>query len=197
MQDVGSRGQQTVVPCVPEAITENDDSRIQLARVLTNIDDENEMSRRHEPTVSRMTRQNGKTLLHRGLTTNVFAGRDTRTLRVWCLRAAAPVCHEQGREDSSGSADRSIKNAELAERCPLITRRLIKRMQRRLQESEVADVRHVTAESGLISHVASTAEQGQGVRTQWPGSPWKQGFTDVSGAPRSRFASASHRTVQA
>ena len=37
-------------------------------------------------------------------------------------------------------------------------------------------------EIGLISHVASTAEQGHGVRTQWPGSPWKQGLTDVSGA---------------
>ena len=37
-------------------------------------------------------------------------------------------------------------------------------------------------EIGLFSHVASTAEQGQGVRTQWPKSPWKQGLTDVSGA---------------
>ena len=50
------------------------------------------------------------------------------------------VCHEQGREDSTGSPDWSIKSAELVERCPLTTRRLVKRMQRRLQESEVADV---------------------------------------------------------
>ena len=39
------------------------------------------------------------------------------------------VCHEQGREDSTGSADRSIKSAELVERCPLTTRRLVKRLQ--------------------------------------------------------------------
>ena len=62
--------------------------RVQLARVLANIDDEFEISRRQEPT--RMTRQNRKTLLHRSLTTSVLAGCDTRTLRVWCPRAAAP-----------------------------------------------------------------------------------------------------------
>ena len=39
-------------------------------------------------------------------------------------------------------------------------------------------------ETGLISHAASTAEQGHDERTQWPGSPWKQGLTDVSGARR-------------
>ena len=102
-----------------------------------NLDVKFEMSRRQEPT--RITRQNRKTLLHRGLTTSVLAGCDTRTLRVWCPCAA--VCHEQGREDSTGSADRSIKSAELVERRPLTTRRLVKRMQRRLQESEVAHVR--------------------------------------------------------
>ena len=50
----------------------------------------------------------------------------------------------------------------------MTTRRLVKRMQRRLQESEVADVRHVTAERRLacISQMASTAEQGHGVRLQ-------------------------------
>ena len=54
--------------------------RIQLARVFTHIDDEFEMSRRHEPTVTRMTRQNRETFFHRSLTTSVLAGRDTRTL---------------------------------------------------------------------------------------------------------------------
>ena len=37
-----------------------------------------------------MARQNRKTFLHRGFTTSVLAGRDTRTLRVWCPRAAVP-----------------------------------------------------------------------------------------------------------
>ena len=63
--------------------------------------------------------------------------------------SGARVCHEQGREDSTGPADWSIESAELVERCPLTTRRLVKGMQRRLQESEVADVRHATAESRL------------------------------------------------
>ena len=83
-----------------------------------------------------------------------------RMLRVWCLRAAAlGICHEQGREDSTGSADQSIKSAELVERCPLTTRRLVKRMQRRLQESEVADVRHETAERGLASRTKRPRRQ--------------------------------------
>ena len=34
----------------------------------------------------------------------------------------ARVCHEQDRDDSTGSADRSIKSAELVEKCPLTTR---------------------------------------------------------------------------
>ena len=37
-------------------------------------------------------------------------------------------------------------------------------------------------EIGLANQVTSTAEQGQGVRTQSPGSTWKQGLTDVTGA---------------
>ena len=53
----------------------------------------------------------------------------------------------------------------------------------------------------MISHVASTAEQGHGVRTQWPGSPWKQGLTDVSGArgvaaPVSRTGQCRHEWTQ-
>ena len=79
-------------------------------------------------------RKQTKTLLHRDFATSVLALRDTRTLRVWCPQAVASVCH-QGREDSSGSADRSINRAELVERCPLTMRHLVKRIQRRLQES--------------------------------------------------------------
>ena len=36
------------------------------------------------------------------------------------------VCHEQGREDSTGSADRSIKIAELVETCPPTTRHKVR-----------------------------------------------------------------------
>ena len=58
---------------------------------------------------------------------------DVASLVLAC--SGARVCHEKGREDSTGPADRSIKSAELVERCPLTMRRLVKRMQRRLQES--------------------------------------------------------------
>ena len=61
--------------------------RIQLARVFTNIDDEPEMSRRHEQT--RRTEQKDP-FFTGGLTTIVLAVCDTRTLRVWFPRAAAP-----------------------------------------------------------------------------------------------------------
>ena len=40
--------------------------------------------------------------------------------------SGARVCHEQGRGDSTGSADRSIKIAELVEKCPLTTRHKVK-----------------------------------------------------------------------
>ena len=63
--------------------------------------------------------------------------------------SGATICNEQGREDPTGHADRSINSAEMVERFPLITRRLVTRMQLRLHESEVADVRHVTAERRL------------------------------------------------
>ena len=71
----------------------------------------------------------------------------------------ARVCHEQGREDSTGAADWSIKSAELVERCPPTTRRLVKIMQGRLPESEVADVRHETAERSLASRTKGPRRQ--------------------------------------
>ena len=93
--------------------------------------------------------------------------------------SGARVCHEQGREDSTGFADRSIKIAELVEKYPLTTRHKV--TQRRLHESGVRSHRRVTnnsrEENGLANQDTSTADQGQGVRTQWPGSPWKQGLT--------------------
>ena len=55
-------------------------------------------------------------------------GCDTRTLRVWCPRAAAPgSAKNKGREDSTGFADRSIKHsAELVEKCPPTTRHKVR-----------------------------------------------------------------------
>ena len=141
--------QQTVVMCESEVITENDDSQDPACE---EFHDEFMMSRWHEPTVM-MTRtsvlqdpypQGPHNERARGV-----RHEDVASLVPGC--SGARVCHEQGREDSTGSADRSIKSAELVERCPLTTRRLVKRMQRRLQESEVADVRHETAERRLAS----------------------------------------------
>ena len=43
--------------------------------------------------------------------------------------SGARVCHEQGRDDSTGSADRSIKSVELVEKGPLT-----QGMRRRLHE---------------------------------------------------------------
>ena len=40
--------------------------------------------------------------------------------------SGARVCQEQGRDDFTGSADRSIKSAELVEKCPLTTRHKVK-----------------------------------------------------------------------
>ena len=56
-------------------------------------------------------------------------------------------------------------------------------------------------EIGFACQADSTAEQGQGVRTQWPGSPWKQGLTDVRGArgvaaPVFRTAQCRHETPE-
>ena len=98
--------QQTVVTCVPEVITENDDSQDPACE--TNIDEEFEISRRQEP--MRMTRQNRKTLLHTQGPHNERARgvrhEDTASLAPAC--SGARVCYEQGSEDSTGSADRSI-----------------------------------------------------------------------------------------
>ena len=110
-------------------------------------------------------------------------------------------------EDSTGSADLSISSAELVERCPLTTRHLVKRMQRRLQEAGVRSRRRATRNSGerigLISQVASTAEQGPRCTigmTTCETSAWKPLETrqNVGGArPQGGGANASHRAVQA
>ena len=121
------------------------------------------MSRRHEPTVSRMTRQNGKTLLHRA-SQRTCSRSATRGL-LWFRGPVNQKCGI-GREVPTDHEAPGQENAATAAR--------------------VRSRRRATCYSrekiGLNSHVASTAEQGQGVPTQWPGSPWKQGLTDVSGA---------------
>ena len=147
--------------------------RIQLARVPTNIDDEFVMSRRHEPTATRRTTEQKDPSSQGPHNERARGARHENVASLVPACSGARVCHDQGREDSTGSADRSIKSSELVE--PLTTRCLVKRLQRRLKESEVADVRRAT-ELGLAKQVTSTAEQGQGVRTQWPGSPSKEGL---------------------
>ena len=143
--------QQTVVTCMPEVITENDD-RIQLARVLTNIDDELEMSRRHEPT--RTTEQkdpssqephneSARGVPHKDVVSLVPACSGARSIMT---KARTPLAPRTG-----PSAVRNWSRGR-----PLTTRRLAKRMQRPLQEAEVADVRRATAEKRLAS------------QTKWP-----------------------------
>ena len=108
-------------------------------------------------------RQYYKTLIHRGLTTSVLAGCDTRTLRVWCPRAAAP-----------GSAMNKAEETPLVpqagqwrnwSRSPTTTGHKVKWMQWRLQKSRVRSHRRVTnisrEENGLANQETSTADQGQ------------------------------------
>ena len=140
--------QPTVVTCVPEVITENDDSqnpacessyqhRRQVRDQSAAGADEGDEMEQKDPSSQGPHNERARWVRHE----------DVASLVPAC--SGARVCHEQGREESTGSADRSIKSAELVERCPLTTRRLVKRVHRRLQESEVADVRHETAKSRL------------------------------------------------
>ena len=140
--------QQTVVTFVPEVITEHDrsqdpacESSHQHRRRVRDQSaagaDEDDETEPKDPSSHWPHSERARGVRHE----------DAASLVPAC--GGARVCIEQGREDSTGSADRSIESGEFVERCPLTTRRLVKRMQRRLQESEVADVRHVTAERRL------------------------------------------------
>ena len=76
-------------------------------------------------------------------------GCDTRTLRVWCPRAAAPgSAKNKGRGDSTGSADRSIKQCGIGREVPADHEAQGQKRSDdcRSQESEVADVRRTSAE---------------------------------------------------
>ena len=101
--------------CESEVITENDDSQDPACEEFHN---EFMMSRWHEPTVM-MTRTSNLQDLPQGLH-NERARRE----RLEDVASLVPawVCHRQGREDSTGSADWSIKIAELVEKCTLTTR---------------------------------------------------------------------------
>ena len=88
-----------------------------------NLDVKFEMSRQCATT----RKNDNKTLLHKGPCNDSACG--TQHEGVVSLVPAcggARVCHK-GREDSTGSADRSIKSAELDKRCPLTMRHLVKR----------------------------------------------------------------------
>ena len=96
-------------------------------------------------------------------------GCDTKTLRVWCPRAAAPgSAKNKGRGDSTGSADRSIKQCGIGREVPADHEAQGQKCSDgcRSQESEVADVRRTSAreENGLVmNQETSTAVQGQKV----------------------------------
>ena len=123
---------------------------------MREFDDELEMSWRHEPTRTTKQKDPSSQGPHNGRA-RWAAHEDVASLVPAC--SGARVCHEQGREDSTGSADGSINSAELVQRCPLTTRRLVKRVQRRLHESEVADVRRATAERRLASRTKCPRRQ--------------------------------------
>ena len=116
--------QQTVVMCESEVITENDDSQDPACE---EFHDEFMMSRWYEPTVM-VTRTSVQQDPYPQGPHNEPARRerleDVASLVPAC--SGARVCHKQGREDSIGSADRSIKIAELVEKCPLTTRHKVK-----------------------------------------------------------------------
>ena len=156
---------------------------------LREFDDEFEISRRHEPTVTRITRQNRKTLLHRGLTTSVLAGCDTRTWRVWCPRAAAPGSTKEKVEKTplvprDRSINQTVRNWSRSARRPRGTRSSECSDDCR---SRVRSCRRATNNSqeeiGVMNQEPSMAEQDHGARSQgrrerrWSGSPWKQGLT--------------------
>ena len=118
--------QQTVVTCVLEVITENDDSQ----------DPACESSHQHrwrvrDQSAARADGDEDDETEQRDLSSRVPHNERARGARHENVASLVPacsgarVCHEQGREDSTGSADRLIRNAELVERCPLTTRRLV------------------------------------------------------------------------
>ena len=109
--------QQTVVMCESEG----------QDPACEEFHDEFMMSRWHEPTVM-VTRTSVPQDPYPQGPHNERARRqrleDVASLVPAC--SGARVCHEQGRGDSTGSADRSIKIAELVEKCPLTTKDKVK-----------------------------------------------------------------------
>ena len=139
--------QQTVVMCDPEVSQRTTTVRIQFAK---SSHDEFMMSRLVQPTVM-MTRTSAPTGASQ---TSVLAGCDTRTLRVWCPRAAVPgSTKNKGRGDSTGSADRSIKQCGIGREVPADHEAQGQKCSDdcRSEESEVADVRRTTAKRRLES----------------------------------------------
>ena len=108
--------QQTVVMCESEVITENDDSQDPACE---EFHDEFMMSRWHEPTVM-VTRTSVLQDPYPQGPHNERARRerleDVASLVPAC--SGARVCHRQGRGDSTGSADRSIKQCGIGREVP-------------------------------------------------------------------------------
>ena len=131
--------QQPVVLCDSEVITENDDSQDPDCEEFHDV---LLMSRWHEPTV--------KTLIHRGFTTSELAGCDSKTLRVWCPRAAATgsSMNKAGKTPLVSQTGQS-NSAELVEKCPPTTRHKVRNA--------------VTTAEGKSPKLQTTADQGQKV----------------------------------
>ena len=142
--------QQIVVMCESEVITENDDSQDSACE---EFHDEFMMSRWHEPTVM-VTRTS---LLQDPYPQGPHNER-ARRVRLEDVASLVPacsarVCHDQGREDSTGSPDKSIKQCGIGREVPADHEAQSQKCSDdcRSQESEVADVRRTTAKRRLES----------------------------------------------
>ena len=123
------------------------------------------------------------------VTTSELAGCDSKTLRVWCPRAAAPgsALNKAGKTPLVPQTGQS-NSAELVEKCPPTTRH---KFRNAVTTAEVKSPKLQTCDEqqprGDWSHEPRDLDGRsgpEGVQTQWPGSNWKQGLT-------------THRTVQA
>ena len=143
--------QQTVVMCESEVVTENHGSQDPACE---GFHDEFMMSRWHEPTVMVTRTSLLQDPYPQGPHNERARGvrhEDVASLVPAC--SGARVCHEQGREDSTGSADWSIKQCGIGREVPANHEAQGQKCSddRRCQESEVADVRRTTAKRILES----------------------------------------------
>ena len=126
----------------------NKGSQCRRGKTTVKVDDEFEMSRQHAPT------RRQKDSSSQGPYNDCACGRQHVGVVSLVPADAAPGSARNRQGGLVRAADQTISRAELVKRCPLTTRHLVKRMQRRLQETgvtRVADVATCTMSSQLIT----------------------------------------------